>query len=287
VPLNFRYSPISRDACAAGERLLELTRGYENLVVPHGLGVATLAILGLVARARSLLRVAYRLGDTGDAAAAALPIRAITESVLTLGWFDRDPEVAEAVWMLDELRTRLSQHKEVADEERRERTRARRRGDVVDALARGASLGILTRAQVREYRRIDDEVQSRVNALPDIDRRKRALRVRQLSRMPSFADRAKVANMPWVYSLAYRFDSNAAAHPTPLTIEQFLEARADGVAILQTARGRRADPYYVGALLMLVLLEFAGRHVDHTELEPRLANVRAEIERLRNLGGAS
>jgi len=45
-------------------------------------------------------------------AAAALPVRAITESVLTLGWFDKDRELAEVIWMLDELRTRLSHHKE-------------------------------------------------------------------------------------------------------------------------------------------------------------------------------
>lgn len=54
-------------------------------------------MLGVVARARNLLRVVHRLADSGDAAAAALPVRAITESVLTLGWFDRDPELAEAV----------------------------------------------------------------------------------------------------------------------------------------------------------------------------------------------
>lgn len=53
VPINFRYSPISRMAREASEPLLELTRGYENLVVPRGLGVAPLAVLGIVARARA------------------------------------------------------------------------------------------------------------------------------------------------------------------------------------------------------------------------------------------
>lgn len=284
MPLNFRYSAISRDARAAGERMLDLTRGYDNLVVPHGLGVTRLAVLGLVARARSLHGVAHRVADTGDAAAAALPIRAITESVLTLGWFDADPELAEAVWILDELRTRLAHHKEVADEERRQRAAARRRGEPVVEVAPGASLGLLTRAQVRHDRRSIAEVRARVGALPDLDRRKKRLRVGQISRMPSFADRAKVAGMPWVYSLAYRFDSNAAAHPTPLTIEQFLESRPDGIAILSSARGPRPDPYYVAAQLMSALFEFAGRHVDQTELESGLAEIRTELERLRHLG---
>jgi Family of unknown function (DUF5677) len=286
VPLSFRYSLTSREARAAGERLLELTRAYDNLVVPAGLGVTPLAVLGLVGRARYLLRVAYRLADTGDVAAAALPIRAITESVLTLGWFNRDPELAESVWMLDELRTRLSHHKEVADEERRQRARARRRGEPVEQLEPGASLGLLTRAKVREYRRIEREVRQRVQGLPRLARRKKRLLVKQIARMPRFADRAKVAGMPWVYSFAYRFDSNAAAHPTPLTIEQFLEVRPEGIAILPNARGVRPDPYYVAAQLMWAMLELAGRHVDQTELEPGILEVREELERIRQLGGA-
>lgn len=93
--------------------------------------------------------------------------------------------------------------------------------------------------------------------------------------------------MPWVYSFAYRFDSNAAAHPTPLTIEQFLEERPDGILIRSSAGGPRPHPYYVAVQLMSVLIELAGRHVDQTALEPGLAEVRAELERLRHLGGGS
>lgn len=284
MPINFRYSTISRDARAAAVRLLELTRGYENLVVPPGLGVANLAVLTLVARARNLLRVTHYLADTGDAAAAALPVRAITESVLTLGWFDRDPELAETVWMLDELRTRLSHHEEVAKEERRQRARARHAAEPVEALAPGQSLGLLPRAKVREYRRLQAEQRARVQALPRLARRKKRLCVERIAKMPGFRERAKVAGMPWVYSFAYRFDSNAAAHPTPLTLEQFLEVTPEGIRILPTASGARADPYYVVATLMSALLELAGRRVDQTELEPGLAEVRAEIERLRDLG---
>jgi hypothetical protein len=53
VPLSVRYSSTSRESRAAGERLLELTRGYDDLVVPAGPGVTTLAVLGMVGRARS------------------------------------------------------------------------------------------------------------------------------------------------------------------------------------------------------------------------------------------
>jgi hypothetical protein len=215
----------------------------------------------------------------------------MTESVLTLGWFTRDPELAEGVWMLDELRTRLSHHKEVADEERRQRARARRSGETPEPIPVGRSLGLLTRAKVGEYRRIQREQRERVEALPRLMRRKKRLRVDRISKMPSFADRAKVAEMPWVYSLAYRFDSNSAAHPTPLTIGQFLEDRPEGILIRSSAGGPRPDPYYVAAQIMWALLEIASQHVDHSELEPGLAGglaeVGAELDRLRRLGELS
>jgi hypothetical protein len=266
--------------------LLELTRGYENLVVPQELPRIQLAVLGIVARARNLLRVAHRLADTGDAAAAALPIRAITESVLTLGWFNLDPELAEAVWVLDELRSRLSHHKEVADEERRQRAGARRRGESVDALAPGESLGLLSRGSVRRFRELQRHHRQRAQALPRFAQRKGRLGVDSISRVPSFAVRARVAKMPWVYSLAYRFESNAAAHPTPLTIGQFLEERPDGVAVLSSASGQRSDPYYVAAQLTWALLQLASEQVDHTAIEPGLTEVQEELERLRKIGAA-
>src|SRR5207253_3711103 len=95
------------------------------------------------------------------------------------------------------------------------------------ARAPGPSLDLLTRAKVREFRQRKHEVRRRLRRLPRVARRKNSLRVERIAKMPSFADRAKVAGMPWVYSFGYRFDSNAAAHPTPLTIEQFLEERPD------------------------------------------------------------
>jgi len=135
---------------------------------------------------------------------------------------------------------------------------------------------------VREFRQRKHEVRRRLRRLPRVARRKNSLRVERIAKMPSFADRAKVAGMPWVYSFGYRFDSNAAAHPTPLTIEQFLEERPDGILIRSSAGGQRPDPYYVAVQRMSVLLELASRHVDQTALEPGLVEVRAEFKRLRH-----
>lgn len=281
MALNFRYSEVSRAARAVGERYLEVTRGYEDLVVPRGLGVMPLAVLGMVARARQLLRAAYGVADTGDALAADVLLRTVTESVLTLAWLDHDPELGALVWTLDEVRTRLEHHEEVAKEERRDRARARRRGEAVEPLPSGRSLGLMPRARVRELRQIRVIAIEQVEGLARLSRRRQRLRISDIERMPGFRARARVADMPWVYSLAYRYASNAAAHPTGLAVEQFLELQGDSIVVLASARGGSPEPYYVGAQLMSALLELAGRHVDQTELEPKLNELRIELDRLR------
>jgi Family of unknown function (DUF5677) len=278
---GFRYSAASAGGRQAGLDLLELTRGYEGLVVEAGLGVTNLAVLGLVARARHLLKRAYELADAGDATSAAILLRGITESVFTLAWLNEDPELAEIVWMLDEIRNRLSQHEEVAKAEHRQRRGARRRGEHVRALAPGESLGLLTRAQVRELRRTRDKQRARVGRLPRYRQRLEKLRVKRMTRMPRFQDRAAVAGAGDIYALTYRFDSNSAAHPNPLALEQFLERRPDGsIEVMATPKGPRPDPYAVGAILLAALVDLAGQHLEQEELEPELTEIRTRIERL-------
>jgi hypothetical protein len=73
---GFRYSAASASGRQAGLDLLEATRGYEGIVVEPGLGVTNLAVLGLVARARHLLKRAYELAAAGGATSAAILMRA-------------------------------------------------------------------------------------------------------------------------------------------------------------------------------------------------------------------
>lgn len=78
--------------------------------------------------------------------------------------------------MLDEVRTRLNHHEEVAILERASRRRARRRGEAVSSLAPGQSFGLLTRANVRELRRVLDQTTARAKRLPGYRARLRALK---------------------------------------------------------------------------------------------------------------
>lgn len=277
---GFRYSAASADGRRLGLALLDVTRGYENLVVPRGLGPTDTATLALVARARHLMRRAFDVADVGDDLAPAVLMRSITESVFTLAWVNTDPELGGIVWILDEIRTRLNQHKEVARVERKARRRARRRGQPIAALTPGQSLGPLIRANVRALTRQRDETRTRAQLLPRYRARLNKLKVDQVTRMPSFEKRAEVGDAELIYSLTYRFDSNSAAHPNPLALEQFLQAANGDIVIRATPAGPRPDPYVVGAVLLLALVELAGERVDHTAIGGELARISAALQAL-------
>lgn len=276
----YRYSAASTGGRRCGLDLLELTRGYEQLVVPRGRGATTLAVLALVARARHLLRQAYALADAGDPTSAAILMRGITESVLTLAWLNKDSELAGLVWMLDEIRSRLNQHQEVARLARNQRRRAQRQGEAVIPLAPGQSHGVLTRASVRSLGRLQQQTRTAARGLPRYAKRLEKLKVKQVARMPSFALRAEVGGAAMIYSLTYRFDSDSAAHPSPLALDQFLEPQNGDVLVRATPKGPRPDPYATGAVLLIALVDLAGELVDHGSLEPRLVQIRGRLQAL-------
>jgi hypothetical protein len=278
--LGYRYTASSKHARECGLRLLRLTRGYENLLVPAGIGIHQLGVLALVARARHLLKIGYEVADLGASMEAAIIVRALNESLLTLAWLDADPELGELVWMLDEIRSRLSHHREVAAEERKQRARARRRAEPVRALAPGETLGLFDRGGLRRFKQYEADARAQIDALPRKAQRLKKLKVKRVSEVPSFKDRAAVAGMPWAYSLAYRFDSNAAAHPSPLAVQRFLEPHGDWVRVLPSPEGAVADPYYVAARLFSALVQVAGRHVDHAAFEAEIGVVVVELDQL-------
>jgi hypothetical protein len=135
----------------------------------------------------------------------------------------------------------------------------------------------LTRAQVRQLRRLREQQRARIRRLPRYRQRLKRLRVKQVTRMPPFQDRAAVGAGEDIYSLTYRFDSNAAAHPNPLALEQFLEPRPEGIAVLATPKGPRPDPYAVGAILLGAVVDLAGQRADQRELEPEFLAIRRRI----------
>lgn len=88
----------------------------------------------------------------------------------------------------------------------------------------------------------------------------------------------------FAYSLAYRFDSQSAAHPSAMAIEQLFEDRPDlgGIRLLPEPPPERgyADPYGVGAFTLRDALASAAdlipelRLAGFDEVTARLDTVR-------------
>ena len=81
-------------------------------------------------------------------------------------------------------------------------------------------------------------------------------------RFPTLREQAIAAGVGFEYSLAYRFDSQSAAHPSAMAVEQLMEDRPDlgGVQLLVEPPSDRgyADPYSVAAFILSEALVAAG-----------------------------
>jgi hypothetical protein len=70
------------------------------------------------------------------------------------------------------------------------------------------------------------------------------------------------------------------ARPNPLALEQFLEATNGDIVIRATPSGARPDPYVVGTVLSLALVELAGERVDHSAMTAELARISTALHAL-------
>jgi hypothetical protein len=288
----YPFTPTSSEARAVGEDLLRLSQPYEDPLLPHGYGAERVAVVAAVVRARRLMQSATALADGGDGLEGALLTRAMLETAFTLGWLRKDSQLGFLIWMLDDQRSTLNQHEEVPRNERNARRRRRAAGQEVTPVARTATLGLLDRSSLYWRRKTVGELEAQIRALPRLKRRLRRLRpmsypvggnvrAKLINRMPNFDERAKVAGLLDQYALSYRFDSRSAAHPNPLAIEQFLEARPEGIIVHAEPQQRRPDPYAVGALVLALVIEFASEQLPDFDLQAETAELIPRLAKLQ------
>lgn len=276
--LNFRYTRNSRAARHLGNRLLELTSGYEHIRLQHDAEIPLLIEIGLVSRARHMVRATHLAADRGDDFTATLSLRALNESAMTLAWLMLDRELGSLLMRIDEVRTRLSHHQEFAKVERNKRRATRRRGDHVDPVAPGGSLGLLDRGSVRDFRKLEADLRDEARTLPKFNARMTTLGAESLNRVPSFKARAYRSGNPWLYTAAYRFDSNSAAHPTLLGLQQFVHVIGGEFVIRDSPIGPRPDPYDGAAILFGAVAQLASRCEGHPLIDKEeLDRVETEV----------
>jgi hypothetical protein len=275
------YTDASAAAREIGLGLLSASQSYEGFQASSR---DDLAIAGLVARARRLLRSAYRLADAGEGLEAAVLLRSITEYCFTLLWLAKDRELNVTRWLHDGLARILRQDKELRGIERRRR----RELGMPEAVAADEPLGLLLPEMRQRMIGARDALRLELLGIDDLDARlespqeaeMRAPEVRARS-VPSFRAQAKLTGLGDVYALSYTFDSFAIAHPNSMAAEQLLELARDSSAGAVAREPTRTlpDPYAVGAALLVLCLDTAGEQIPALKIDglPEL------LEHLREL----
>lgn len=252
------HETIAREC---GLRLLEISSTYERRVVAPEAGPATLAIVGLVARQRRFLRAAYLLADADQRLEAAILLRAMLEFLIRQFWLQTNPELNHVLWAIDDLRARLRIDRELREQAAADHEEAL---EVMQSEMRG------------QYERSLQEMRDQLEAL------RLRLGLEQAPSYPNLREQAEAVGLGFSYTLAYRFDSLSAAHPSAMAVEQLLEQHPEGVRVRPDPPPERgyADPYGVGAFILRDALSHAAEQIPELQLEG-FDEVAAHLEQAR------
>lgn len=241
--------PHEELARACGLRLLELSGIYERGVVRYEAGHETLAIAGLVARQRRLMRAAYLLADSEQRLEASIMLRAMLEFLIRQKWLELDPGLRYVLWAIDDLNARLRIDREIREQ---------------DADAHEEAVEIMQPEMRTQYERELVRMRDQLTLLQE------RLGLDKPPLYPNLREQAIAVGLGFSYSLAYRFDSQSAAHPSAMAIEQLFRDRPDlgGIELLPEPPPERgyADPYGVGAFILRDALASAAALVPELQL---------------------
>ena len=236
-----------QQARAAGLDLWAASRQFTKTLIHREAGLATGLLVGMVARSRALLRAAYALADEGYELEAMLQVRALNEYAITARWFVLDADYHALLIAIDDLKARLRIDREVQQH--------------------GGEQILTAESKARDEAKLAE-------FLEQCGERRKEL--------PPLIQRAEAAGMMLYYSLAYRSDSQAAAHPSLWAVEQFTEEEPDGSGLVVhdgVAPGRSVtNPYQAGVVpFYLTLLTFAEA-ADDTRLAEALAEISRRVD---------
>lgn len=249
---------VARDC---GQRLLEISFTYERRVIRPEAGPVTLAIVGLVARQRRLLRGAYLLADGGQRLEASSLLRAMLEFLIRQLWLQTSPELNYTLWAIDDLRARLRIDREIREQAPDEH---------------GEALEVMQPAMRAQYEQSLEEMREQLDAL------QQRLGLERAPQYPNLREQADAVGLGFSYSLAYRFDSLSAAHPSAMAVEQLFTPHPEGVRVLADPPPERgyADPYGVGAFILRDALAHAAEQIPELALDG-FDEVAAQLDAVR------
>jgi hypothetical protein len=238
-------------ARSLGLALLDASHIYEGFMIPRSEGHLwwrrrfpphRRAIIGLVARQRRFLRAAYTLADAGQVLEAVGPLRSMLEFLICQRWLALDPERNWKLWMDDDhaardlWRKKLQQHAPALHD---------------------AAVAALTPEQRKEAEEVAAGRRQLAAELGDRQRSERRITIEQ---------RATQVGLIFLYDGLYRYESNAAVHPSMLATELLMERRPNGLLMRGEPTAQFVAPpvYLQGASLLYEALQGSG------ELTPAL-----------------
>ena len=218
-----------------GLALLDASRIYEGFVIPSYEGRLRRrrfpphrrAIIGLVARQRRFLRAAYTLADAGQVLEAVGSLRSMLEFLICQRWLAHDPDRNWKLWMADDhaardlWRERLRQHAPALHD---------------------AAMEALTPEQRREGEAV---AAGRIQLAAELGDR-------QPGDRRNLEQRAAQVGLSFLYDGLYRYQSNAATHPSMLATELLMEKHPKGLVLRSEPTAQFvAPPVYLHAAWML------------------------------------
>jgi len=245
-----------------GHDLLQATSRFDTpLGVKAGIGAVDLALVAFAARARRLLRAAYRLLDADEPDAASPLFRVMSEYLIVGQWLLKVGDSGMTGWALDDLRERLHVLREVVKDPKM----SPHRGPLENEIA-------ATETAIRMY------------AGPGAALTKRAARRAGKPQAPALEGMAREIGLGFAYSLAYRMQSQADVHATPLAIDSCFDERPGDPGPRLRSVPQHAlslyDPYVIGAHLLLDILRPLGQRVPELASERDLAAIEQRLQRL-------
>jgi hypothetical protein len=239
--------------------LLERSGVYENVIVPPGTPPEWPVVVALVARQRNHLKAMVTLADAGLNLEAEIIDRTMFEFYVRLKWLLLDAELHRILWMLDDIGYRFTIDAEVRQwAAQNEREIEILRDDVrerLEALQADLTEGI---ANIAADRRLD-----------------------RAPRYPRLNEQAEAIGSAIDYSLGYRLDSQSAAHPSVLALQNLAEALPDGSIriVAEPAPDNRLNVYSTGSLYLFDALELVGELIPQLRIEG-LEEIGEELQEL-------
>jgi hypothetical protein len=249
-------------------RLLDLSEVYDDVTVPAATSRDWLVVVALTARQRRHMQAVIALADRELFIEAEIVVRTMFEFFIRQKWLLLDPSLHRLLWLRDEITRRFT-----IDREAREW-----------AQANNETLEILT----PEGRELFERQLAEINEQLDAIVAARGLDARP--RYPSLIDQAVATDDMIDYTLTYRIDSQSAAHPSAMAIQNLmLQLPDDAIQIRnEPPPGKRLNVYAAGALRLHHALAMTGHVIPQLRLDD-LDEILAKLAELgrqtRGLGG--